>query len=170
MQLKRTKQCAKCPWRKDVDPFDIPDGYSLDKHKALVCTIAKQNEIPDINGPLQAMACHETQDAHCLGWLMNQLGEGNNIRLRIAMMKCENMDEIQLVGPQHESFEETLPETTQPRKRRASSSGVLYLRATPHLVRMIRAAAKNDKVSVNTWCVKALNKVIQRKGLGSEQE
>ena len=25
--ITRTNQCEKCPWRKDVDPWDIPGGY-----------------------------------------------------------------------------------------------------------------------------------------------
>lgn len=108
--LKRTKQCAKCPWRKDVDPNDIPDGYSQVKHCALKSTIATD--------PLEslrhnkAMACHESspdEEMHCIGWLMNQLGPGNNIAMRIRMMSCGNADKIKLVGEQHDHFEDTLP-------------------------------------------------------------
>ncbi len=131
MKLKRTKQCAKCPWRKDVDPFDIPDGYTLEKHKALSCTIAKEGEVPDFSAPMHAMACHETEDAHCVGWLVNQLEDGNNVRLRIAMANCENLGDIELVGPQHAKFEDTIPKAG----REKSTSGVLYVRATPDLVR-----------------------------------
>ena len=110
-RLKRTKQCAKCPWRKDVDPHDIPNGYSEEKHRALRSTIARGLDLSAIMGrtPLQIMACHETHDAHCVGWLMNQLGPGNNIALRMQMRSCANADRIKLVGEQHDSFEETLP-------------------------------------------------------------
>lgn len=106
-KLKRTVQCAKCPWRVEADPHDIPNGYCELKHRALEDTIAR----PDDNflGPIKAMACHETHDAHCIGWLVNQLGAGNNIGLRIRMMNCENARSIQLRGEQHETFEETLP-------------------------------------------------------------
>lgn len=107
-KLKRTKQCAKCPWRKDVNPHDIPNGYCEIKHRALKSTIA--------SGPASAfasvqrvMACHESHDAHCLGWLMNQVGPGNNIGLRIQMSSCENANKIRLAGKQHDTFEETLP-------------------------------------------------------------
>lgn len=55
------------------------------------------------------MACHEIHDAHCIGWLMNQLGSGNNIGLRIQMISCENAGKIRLKGEQHATFEETLP-------------------------------------------------------------
>jgi hypothetical protein len=106
-KLKRTAQCEKCPWRVDVDPHDIPNGYDEAKHKALISTIAKPGELP--TWPLRAMSCHETGDAHCVGWLNNQLGDGNNIGLRLLMVGCENRDKIRLVGEQHETFEDTLP-------------------------------------------------------------
>lgn len=110
MKLKRTKQCAKCPWRKDVNPYDIPNGYSVDKHKGLKQTIANPDDpLSTMGRPLKVMACHETDDAHCVGWLMNQLGPGNNIGLRIKMMRCENAKDLRLVGEQHERFEDTLP-------------------------------------------------------------
>jgi hypothetical protein len=108
-RLKRTKQCSKCPWRKDVDPHAIPNGYSEEKHRDLACTIADPGSIRGFDGPMQVMACHETQDAHCLGWLMNQLGPGNNIALRLSVRSCENIKQVRLVGEQHETFEDTLP-------------------------------------------------------------
>lgn len=107
-KLKRTKQCAKCPWRKDVDPHDIPNGYSEEKHCALESTIARDS-VASIFEPLRAMACHESHDAHCVGWLVNQIGPGNNIGLRIRMISCSNFRDVQLVGEQHKTFEETLP-------------------------------------------------------------
>lgn len=110
-RLKRTTQCAKCPWRVDVNPHDIPNGYSVEKHCALDGTIAKPGDF-DFGGPLRVMACHETHDAHCIGWLVNQVGPGNNIGLRISLMSCENARDIKLQGEQHERFEDTLPEAT----------------------------------------------------------
>lgn len=109
-KLKRTVQCAKCPWRKDVDPFDIPNGYSEAKHRALESTIAKPGDVGGIfAGQQQIMACHETHDAHCIGWLVNQMGDGNNIALRIQMMRCENACAVRTIGEQHRTFAETLP-------------------------------------------------------------
>lgn len=113
-KLKRTKQCAKCPWRKDVDPHDIPNGYDPEKHAALKDTIADPD---DPVGQLQKarseglriMACHETHEAHCVGWLHNQLGEGNNIPLRLALGNCPDVEKLKLVGEQHDRFEDTLP-------------------------------------------------------------
>ncbi len=60
------------------------------------------------------MACHEHppgDEAHCVGWLMNQLGPGNNIPLRLKVRSCENIDAVTLDGPQHERFVDTLPKT-----------------------------------------------------------
>lgn len=105
-KLKRTAQCDKCPWRKDVDPRDIPNGYCETKHRNIASTIAKPGEM---SNTLRAMACHETEAAHCVGWLANQLGDGNNIMLRLAMRDCSNIGKLRLVGEQHPTFEDTLP-------------------------------------------------------------
>jgi len=105
--LKRTVQCAKCPWKVGINPYDIPNGYSLEQHHGLRGTIASPGEIN--LSPSPVMACHETHDAHCVGWLHNQLGVGNNIGLRLQMRNCVNAARIQVVGPQHPDFESTLP-------------------------------------------------------------
>lgn len=104
--LKRTSQCVKCPWRVGVDPHDIPNGYSEAKHAALSCTIAAPGSL----NADRAMACHESHDAHCIGWLHHQIGPGNNIGLRIRMMTCSNAHKIRLRGEQHQTFEDTLPD------------------------------------------------------------
>lgn len=117
-KLKRTKQCEKCPWRVDVDPNEIPH-YRNDLHHSLISTIAGPNALDSLCNPIvelilqdKVMACHESQPEdgmHCIGWLMNQIGAGNNIGLRMRMMTCENASQIELVGEQHEIFEDTLP-------------------------------------------------------------
>lgn len=111
-KLKRVRQCEKCPWKISTDPNEIPNGYSARMHRDLAVTIAEPGAL-QLAGPLRAMACHESppgEEAHCIGWLINQLGPGNNIALRIQMMRCENAKHIQLDGPQHECFEDTLPD------------------------------------------------------------
>lgn len=109
-KLQRTAQCRKCPWIRGSNPHAIPNGYSEKKHRALVSTIAKQGDLASAFGAVQhVMACHETGDAHCVGWLVNQMGPGNNIGLRIQMMSCENAAALRLRGKQHATFEETLP-------------------------------------------------------------
>lgn len=110
MRLKRTVQCAKCPWRKDTAPRDIPNGYCERKHAALARTIAKPADIGALLRPvMHVMACHEAHDAHCVGWLHHQLGRGNNIALRMQMSRCENIGDVRIIGDQHETFEDTLP-------------------------------------------------------------
>lgn len=108
-KLKRTAQCAKCPWREDVDPHDIPNGYCETKHANLAETLANPGDLSGIGQPIRVMACHETQDAHCVGWLNQQLGEGNNIPLRLHILNCENIGKLRLRGAQHKTFEATLP-------------------------------------------------------------
>ena len=104
---ERRKQCAKCPWKVSTDPRAIPNGYSVDKHRALACTIAEPAALR--SGPLRLMACHETANAPCVGWLHNQLGPGNNIALRLAVMTGRVSGDCETEGPQHECFEDTLP-------------------------------------------------------------
>ena len=110
-KLKRTTQCLKCPWRKDVNPFEIPDGYSIERHRALKDTIATPGDLSNAfsDEPMRVMACHETQDAHCVGWLVNQLGDGNNLGLRIVMRGCPNLHRLRTIGEQHATFDETVP-------------------------------------------------------------
>jgi hypothetical protein len=89
----------------------IPNGYSEDKHAALKCTIATPTDIASLfSGELHVMACHEEHSAHCIGWLMNQVGRGNNIAMRLKMRSCANASEIKMAGEQHERFEDTLPD------------------------------------------------------------
>lgn len=111
MRLNRTKQCKKCPWKKSTNPRDIPDGYCELKHNDLRKTIASPGEFVQ-SSVMQVMACHHSNgsdEMYCVGWLNNQLGVGNNIMLRLQMMKCENAHEIKVYGEQHENFEDTLP-------------------------------------------------------------
>ena len=104
------KQCAKCPWRKEVDPHDIPDGYCPTKHAALKKTIAQPGMIRLDTLPM--MACHESyagEEIPCVGWMANQLGAGNNIGLRLWAMSGLKGKRLELVGRQHETFAKTLP-------------------------------------------------------------
>ncbi len=115
LKLLRNKQCAKCPWKKSTNPYDIPHGYDLEYHRDLIGTIATGSAIEQIEKAkkdgIRCMACHELaigNESHCIGWLMNQLGPGNNIPLRLEMRKYD-LSKIELDGEQHETFEDTLP-------------------------------------------------------------
>jgi hypothetical protein len=45
----------------------------------------------------------------CVGWLHNQLNDGNNILLRVAAMRGTIDADYALIGEQHERFEDTIP-------------------------------------------------------------
>ena len=102
-------QCAKCPWKVSVDPYDIPNGYCPTKHADLSDTIASGTG--SMLGPRRMMACHETppgEELPCVGWLVQQLGPGNNLGLRLAVMAGRVDARVETVGPQHATFEDTL--------------------------------------------------------------
>lgn len=104
------RQCAHCPWKVGVDPLDIPGEYSVEKHRALAGTI--REGAASLSGPLRIMACHETAggaELPCVGWLHHQLGPGNNIGLRLAVMHGRVNANVRVVGRQHRRFEDTLP-------------------------------------------------------------
>lgn len=106
------RQCPKCPWRKGSDPRQIPDGYDEALHRDLDRTIAEPGSIERLSDPIRMMACHETPtDAsrRCVGWLVHQLGPGNNLALRLRVTLGMIDANVQTVGPQHERFEDTLP-------------------------------------------------------------
>jgi hypothetical protein len=114
MPRKPRSQCAKCPWKVTTDPNDIPNGYCWIKHKNLKGTIAETIAEPGVlpEGPLRVFSCHESpvgRELPCVGWLMNQLGPGNNLKLRLAVIQGRFDTNVVTVGEQHERFEDTLP-------------------------------------------------------------
>ena len=116
-KLKRTIQCAKCPWKKEANPYEIPNGYCVKKHLALEKTIATDVTTNLTNNQFPVMACHNSDnDEYCVGWLHHQLGRGNNMVLRLKMMFCENIEELKTIGEQHKTFEDTLPKDLPPTK------------------------------------------------------
>ena len=105
---KRKKQCKACPWRKDAKLEDIPD-YNRSQHHGLE---ACSKTDCALTRTLRVMACHETTgqgEQACVGWVLNQLGPGNNItlRMRVATGRLD-VSEFETFGPQYETFEETL--------------------------------------------------------------
>lgn len=118
------KQCKKCPWKKDVNPFEIGGEYSAEKHRGLIRTIAEpgSTDFVENGSELHMMACHETRPGReepCAGWLHHQLGVGNNIALRLAAHDGLVDWRYELDGPQKPSFEATLPEEEPwPKSRR----------------------------------------------------
>lgn len=112
MSKVQKRQCAKCPWKVTTDPNEIPNGYSEARHKALRATIAEPGRFAP-NQSMRIMACHESavgNEVICAGWLMHQLGPGNNLGLRMQVMAGKlDVEGVQLDGEQHERFEDTLP-------------------------------------------------------------
>jgi hypothetical protein len=108
-------QCKACPWRRDVVAArDIPGGYCESKHAALAGTIAEPGSLESLSQPVRAMACHESpmgSEYECVGWVMHQLGPGNNIALRM-LARDGRYAGYRTVGEQCESFEQTLKART----------------------------------------------------------
>ena len=80
------------------------------KHAGLKTTIAEPGATS--TGTLLLMACHETKpgsELPCVGWMHNQLGQGNNIALRLAVINGRVSGDIAIVGKQHATLEDTLP-------------------------------------------------------------
>lgn len=117
---KIVKQCKSCPWRVDCEPDkDIPNGYCVELHESLCKTIRSGLEsIPQ--GHMHVMACHYSkpgEEFYCAGWIHNQLGVGNNIGVRLGVMS-ERIPVPEIVGEQHERFEDTLPKKVRRRTRK----------------------------------------------------
>jgi hypothetical protein len=109
------RQCEKCPWKQSTNPREIPFGYSEAGHRALARTIYDGTQ--PIAGPLRIMACHDYSvgaEQPCVGWLAHQLGPGNNLPLRWAVRLGRISADVETVGPQHPTFEATLPRSEAP--------------------------------------------------------
>lgn len=109
--MQPRRQCKKCPWKVSTDPHTIPNGYSVDKHRDLSVTIARPGVIT--TDPISMMACHETPpgaELPCVGWLVHQLGPGNNLGLRMRAMSGQVDANVEVVGEQHPDLASTLPQ------------------------------------------------------------
>lgn len=103
-------QCAKCPWKRGVDARQIPNGYSVEKHRRLSSTIASGTASLRRDTPM--MTCHESgpgAEVVCVGWIVNQIGPGDNLGLRMAVVCGEVDGNVHTVGPQHDRLEDTIP-------------------------------------------------------------
>lgn len=108
------RQCKTCPWRKGSKNSDIP-GYCPAKHAKLRDTIAEPGCFEQaLKGELRLMSCHystEKAERMCVGWAANQLGEGNNIALRMkASRDGDKFPLLRTVGPQRANLEATINE------------------------------------------------------------
>lgn len=106
-----TAQCKTCPWRAGARVADIP-RYERAKHERLRDTIAEPGSLAGLGRGLKVMACHystEETPSPCAGWLNHQIGEGNNLALRLAAMSDARM-RPEVDGPQRRSLAATLDE------------------------------------------------------------
>lgn len=118
------RQCASCPWKVTTVPDrDIPNGYHVEMHEALRGTI--QTGLDSLFRSCgTAMGCHYSkigEEFVCAGWLYNQLGAGNNIRVRLAVATGQ-LPVPEVEGVQHERFEDTLPKKTNARRTRKTKT------------------------------------------------
>jgi hypothetical protein len=109
--VSTVKQCKSCPWRVDCEPLsDIPGGYSVELHEGLRGTI--RSGLESLEGScMRIMACHYSKPGEefpCAGWLANQLGDGNNLAVRLRVMTGD-LPVPEIDGEQHATFDDTLP-------------------------------------------------------------
>lgn len=100
------RQCKSCPWIRGSKTEDIPN-YDAKLHRELSETI--QGLELDMES-LRIMACHFSElgeEETCVGWMHNQLGEGNNLALRIKALSEQWDHDYNLVGDQVDNFDET---------------------------------------------------------------
>lgn len=96
------KQCAECPWRKDVPTGVFPPERFEHLRKSIE------------QGFGAMFACHKSPEEDkkaCVGYVMNQVreeGDGpQNFHLRLAISRGRiNPEQMTLTGPQYESYDE----------------------------------------------------------------
>lgn len=111
------RQCKLCPWKVSTDPREVPGGYDEEKHRRLTNTIAADNVVDQLiahhrGEVVRMMACHESplgDEVPCVGWLHHQLGDGNNIILRLNVSHGRVDGVYELDGEQHPNLEATFP-------------------------------------------------------------
>jgi len=103
------QQCKTCPWKKGAKCANIPN-YDLNLHQDLSKSIADEDgNLSKLNQPITGMACHYSgqNQIPCAGWLHNQIGDGNNIPLRIWFSNNYPNGSIEVDGEQKQNFQET---------------------------------------------------------------
>lgn len=102
------KQCKRCPWKVSTGK-NIPNGFAEDARERL----QRMTAVPgSLERTERMMQCHETPNEEplpCVGWLVHQLGSGNNLRLRMAVISGQIDPNVETVGPQHSHPENVVP-------------------------------------------------------------
>lgn len=103
------RQCRRCPWKTSTGR-NIPNGFAHDARELVQRMVARSASLIDSHEIAQQ--CHETLDDDplpCVGWLVNQLGPGNNLPLRLRVMLGQVDANVVTVGPQHRRIEDIVP-------------------------------------------------------------
>lgn len=108
-KLKRTKQCANCPWKKSTKHEDIDrrEGFDVEYYKSVRDDFVSRPGFIGMSQDHDNMGCHkhpDEDDVPCIGWLAHEVGPGNNIGLRLWLTQFENSWDIETVGEQHKSI------------------------------------------------------------------
>jgi hypothetical protein len=107
----KIKQCRTCPWKVSCSPEEDIPNYSLELAKALRSTISDGSITGLAEQERRIMACHYSEqgnDITCAGWLHNQLGHGNNLGVRMDVIRGR-LPAPEVDGKQHDNYEDTLP-------------------------------------------------------------
>ena len=103
------RQCRTCPWRADVDPRDIGEGYGHVDPTMLALMTAEGHR--SLVHPSGVATCHAAADdarLPCVGWLAHQLGPGGNLGVRLRVIRGQIDANIETVGPQRDLPRELL--------------------------------------------------------------
>jgi len=107
---KTAKQCKTCPWRVDVvPPRDVPN-YDPGIYARMRATLRSGFESMSDKTRI-VMKCHngrDNVDVACAGWLHHQIGVGNNLGVRFAVI-LGKLPVPKVIGDQHEDLD-ALPE------------------------------------------------------------
>jgi len=119
---KPRPQCATCPWRADVDPRDIPGGHGHVVPEKLA--VHTPSGVESLAHDLRVATCHEAAigaKLPCVGWLVHQLGPGNNLAVRVAVLRGSLDANVRTIGEQRDLPQELLFRTLKTSKGRSSS-------------------------------------------------
>lgn len=103
---KTVRQCKTCPWKTSVVPSrDVPN-YDPGIYERMQASLRTGVESMTEKVRL-VMECHNGKrgaNRPCAGWLHHQLGVGNNLGVRLAVISGR-MPAPKVVGEQHEDLE-----------------------------------------------------------------
>lgn len=108
-ETKPRRQCRTCPWRADVDPTNIPEGHGRVDGRMLALSVA--DGLESLANPNVINAeCHAYPGTGlvCVGWLVHQLGPGQNFSVRMKVIKGRIDANVETVGPQRNLVDEML--------------------------------------------------------------